>query len=130
MDDRKMSCPVCGVTKMRPSPHVPSTSWAEGCACNDMGKCVAHRYNPDDAPIRPSHEEMLTRAISRAEMALEDYKEKVNKFRSSEEQASKYLDATNALASTKAGLESLLARTDDSELKSLIMDLIRGCDVS
>ena len=47
------TCPTCGVRKLFPSKHVPTTPWTDECCCCDQFPCEVHGASWGDAPKRP-----------------------------------------------------------------------------
>lgn len=77
---RHISCPICGVVRRKPSLHIPSTSWVDGCSCNDHGRCVYHRLNPHETPERPSQETLYERALKKQDAEVSSYMKVVDQF--------------------------------------------------
>lgn len=78
---KSVTCPVCGVYRRKPTIHIPSTPWVDGCSCNDMGRCVYHRLNPLETPDRPSTEVMYDRALARLDKEVIDFIEETERFK-------------------------------------------------
>lgn len=73
MSDHNIRCPLCGMNRFKPIPHVPSTAWVDTCACNDQGWCLNHQVNWEERPDRPPEAVMEERARARAAQRLEDW---------------------------------------------------------
>ncbi len=73
MSDHNIKCPLCGMNRMRPRPHVPSTPWSDECGCDDGGPCMHHRLSDDPMPERPSEEVMQQRAEARCALRLKQW---------------------------------------------------------
>lgn len=79
-DDQKDRCPLCGTWRPEPRPHYGSTSWSDNCACSDLGPCVAHEFNPEDSPSRPSDHDIEIRAEKKTQHERERWKNLMKRF--------------------------------------------------
>lgn len=123
MDERHIECPVCGVMKRRPTPHIPSTSWVDSCACNDMGSCMEHRFNPDDAPNRPDNNTMLARAQLRANEQLREFNKHKEMFFAIEDTKHRLLES-EALLSEAMDVINFVLLNPNVKIKDKVKDLL------
>lgn len=128
MTSRRISCPVCGTTRLKPSPHVPTTPWSSDCACCDAGRCVAHRYNPDDMPKRPDDLKMEQLAHMRAQNKIASYERDAEIFASISNVKSKHEELMRKSEEIRLDLLRIREEAKDTYLKSALSSILKKFD--
>ena len=74
-------CPLCGVVQLEDMGlPMRRVYWTDKCACSDDHPCVAHSMDPEGAPDRPSHEEMVERSEAQRNRGNERVSTIIQKF--------------------------------------------------
>lgn len=87
----KWSCPICEKNFYDKVywAHIPSTPWTNECCCCDMNDCVAHQFDDDERPARPSEETMTKRAEYKALKQEETFNKEIETYKQRYEELKK-----------------------------------------
>lgn len=90
-----IQCPTCGSHRLKPYNdaqfYVSEASW-DRCSCSDATTCLAHRFDPDSFPDRPSEDVLLEKAQKRMEEKVSEFEELKVKFERAEQMEAAFRD--------------------------------------